>query len=206
MNKYIIEFIGTFFLVLVIALTGNSLAIGAILIAMIYMGGYISGAHYNPAVTVAVLLRKAIGLTTAIGYIVAQILGGVAAAGLYLWIQGSPFVPQPAPQVEFMAALVIEVFFTFALASVVLHVATSPKTKDNQYYGLAIGLTVMAAAIAGGPISGGVYNPAVAVGPLFVDYRDLSQHTTEFLLYTIGPLMGGVTAAIVYKLTTLEKT
>jgi aquaporin Z len=203
MQRYIAEFLGTFFLVLVIALTGNPIAIGAILVAMVYMGGYMSGAHYNPAVTLAVLMRRKIEPSYAARYILVQLLGGFAAALVAFAVTGLSFTP--APTADFLVSLMVEILFTFALASVVLHVAATDDTEGNQYYGLAIGLTVMAAAFAGGPISGGVYNPAVAVGPLLLDIGNIGSNLGKLALYIIGPLMGGALAATVYRVSKREE-
>ncbi len=198
MKKYIVEFIGTFFLVLTIALTGNPIAIGAILIAMIYMGGYISGAHYNPAVTLAVLIRGKINQIEAGRYMISQVIGGGFAAFVFLLVKGSTFTPTTGLQYSMLYILLLEVLFTFALASVVLHVATSEKTAGNQYYGLAIGLTVMAGAFAAGPISGGVFNPAVALGPYLFKISALGNNLNNLILYLVGPLTGGALAGLVY--------
>lgn len=202
MKKYIVEFIGTFFLVLTIAMTGNPIAIGAILIAMVYMGGYISGAHYNPAVTLAVLMRGKISSSTAVNYMIVQIIAGAVAAFVFMMIKGTAFVPTPSA--SFFASTLTEVLFTFALATVVLNVATSKQTEGNGYYGLAIGLTIMAAAFAGGPISGGAYNPAVAVGPILVDMENLSQNAQYLPIYVLGPFVGAALAAIVYRMSRVQ--
>lgn len=197
-NKYIIEFIGTFFLVLTIAFSGNPLAIGGILIAMIYMGGYISGAHYNPAVTLAVALTGAMNYATAARYILFQILGATAAAFIFFLINGSAFVPQPAVQYSIVSVVLAEAIFTFALASVVLHAAVAKHTAGNEYYAIAIGLTVMAAAFSIGPVTGGVINPAVAIGTILVDLADLPRNFINLVLYTVGAGLGGAVAANVY--------
>lgn len=199
MNALVIEAIGTFFLVLVIALTGEPIAIGAILIAMEYMGGAVSGAHYNPAVTISVLIRGAVTMGTAVRYIVAQCTGAALAGLVYTSLSGTVFFPKPAPTTSTWNILLVEALFTFALASVVLHVTTSKKTHNNQYFGLAIGLTVMAAVFAGGPISGGVYNPAVALGPALFQLGAIQTILPLLILYLIGPTVGGILAAIVYK-------
>ncbi len=200
MRNYIVEFTGTFFLVLTVALTGNPIAIGAVLIAMVYMGGFMSGAHYNPAVTLAVLVRGRIGLTDAIGYMASQILAGFAAAAVFMVIKESLFVPQLGAGVTFVNAGTLEVLYTMALGLVVLHVATTKETKDNQYYGLAIGLTVMAAAFAAGPISGGVFNPAVAIGPILLDTVHIQAHAGQLATFIIGPLAGGALAGLIFRL------
>lgn len=200
MVPYLIEFIGTFFLVLTIALTADPIAIGAILIAMIYMGGYISGAHFNPAVTLAVFIRGKIDMQTAIRYMIVQIVAGLVAALVYEIIKGSLFVPAPAAGVKLYSAYVIEFLFTFALGSVVLNVATSDRVKGNYYYGIAIGLTIMAAAFAGGSVSGGVYNPAVAIGPLLADANNTVKHLPHLVLYIVAPMLGGTAAGYFYKM------
>ena len=198
MNKYLMEFIGTFFLVLVIALTGNPLAIGAVITGLVYMGGYISGANYNPAVTLALLILKKIDSETALRYMAAQFFGGFAGAIVSFIITNQYFVPQKSADISTLPALIVEILFTFLLVSVVLHVAVSSKTKNNDYYGLAIGLTVIAIAFAGGPISGGVFNPAVGLGPILFDFASISGNMENLLLYLIGPFTGGALAALLY--------
>ncbi len=199
-KKYIVEFIGTFFLVLVIALSGNPLAIGVALTALVYMGGYISGAHYNPAVTLALWMSKKVKSDTVLPYMLTQLVAAIAASSVYFVVTNKIFIPQPGVNVNMLTAVIVEVLFTFLLASVVLHTAATEKTKGNDYFGLAIGLTVMAAAFAGGPISGGAFNPAVGVGPLLFDIGNLSANTTNIILYLVGPFLGGALASVVYKL------
>lgn len=129
MNKYITEFLGTFFLVLTIALTGNPLVIGVILMVMIYMGANISGGHYNPAVTLGVMVRGKIDKTEAMKYTIAQLIGAFAAAIVSLWFVGKAFSAAPAPGIDFLRAAAGEMLFTFALVSVVLNVATTKKSS-----------------------------------------------------------------------------
>ena len=131
MKNYVTEFIGTFFLVLTIGLTvvGGTdfapLAIGSVLMVMVYMGGHVSGAHYNPAVTLAVYLRGKLTGAEVAPYVVAQVIGSLAATFMVHIITLSPFAPAPAADAGTMAALLVEVLFTFALALVVLNVATA---------------------------------------------------------------------------------
>jgi len=199
MKNYLVEFIGTFFLVFVIGLSGNPIAIGCILMVMVYMGGHISGAHYNPAVTLAVLIRGKIKGGEAVGYMVVQILAACVAAIMYYLIYGHTFAPAPAMHINILKALFIEGVFTFALASVVLNVAASKKTAGNSFYGLAIGFTVLAAALAGGSISGGAYNPAVGTGPILIDTL-MGHGSMKYLwIYLVGPFAGGAIAAFVFK-------
>jgi aquaporin Z len=170
MNRYLAEFIGTFFLVLTIGCTVLSggkgvippLAIGSALMVMVYAGGHISGAHFNPAVTIAVWLRGRCKGADVGPYIAAQVVGAVAGACTAVYLRPDAAIEAIAPRVPH--ALLAEFLFTFALAYVVLNVATSKATQGNSYYGLAIGFTVLTGAFAVGDISGGAFNPAVAVG------------------------------------------
>ncbi|MGW1161536.1 aquaporin [Streptomyces sp. NPDC002513] len=170
-RKYVTEFIGTFFLAFAVgvaALSGSPfvpLAAGATLMVMIYAGGHISGGHYNPAVTLAALIRRRIGIRDAAAYWGAQVVAGVVAGAI------AHAVVNPATVRTLTlsghteaAAAVVELLVTFALCYVVLNVATSKDQPDNGFYGLAIGFTVAAGAFAVGGISGGVFNPAVALG------------------------------------------
>jgi len=205
MRKYITEFIGTFFLVLTVGLTvlGESplapLAIGSSLMVMVYMGGHVSGGHYNPAVSLAVLLR---GKMTSAGefamYVISQCVGAVAAALVVYAILGRTFAPAPAATATVTGALMVEVLYTFALALVVLNSAVAVKTLGNSFYGLAIGFTIVVAAFAGGPISGGAFNPAVGLGPIIVDALLGGGTVANLWIYLVGPLVGGALAAGVF--------
>ena len=203
MKNYITEFIGTFFLVLAIGLTGNPLAIGVMLMVMVYMGGHISGAHYNPAVSIAMIFRGLLSVKDAINYILSQLAGAFLAAIFVQWVGGSVMEVGPSNTASVLQILSVEAIFTFALVLVILNVATNPKTEGNSYYGLAIGFTVMAGAFAGGGISGGAYNPAVGTGPILVDVIMGDGNTLSNLwYYLVGPIVGAMVAAYVYKLTT----
>jgi aquaporin Z len=170
---------------------------------MVYMGGHISGAHYNPAVTLAVLMRGKISGKEAGVYMLTQILAGFVAALCFYLIWGKGFGPAPDSEINVLKPLFTEGIFTFALVSVVLNVATNPKTSGNSYYGLAIGFTVFAAAVAGGSISGGAFNPAVAIGPLVVNEfmgNCGCDAISDVWIYLVGPFAGGAAAAIGYKM------
>ena len=208
MKKIIIEFIGTFFLVTAIGMTGNPLAIGAMLMVMVYFGGPISGAHYNPAVTLAIWMRGKIQIGEAIGYWLVQIAGALCAAlFVYHFNDHETFTPAKAihlnpTSLSIFKPLGVEMLFTFALASVVLNVATSKKSSGNSYFGLAIGFTVTACAFCAGNISGGAFNPAVAIGPTIIDTICGNGDSMHYLwIYLVGPLAGAAVAAIVYKMT-----
>jgi len=205
MAKYLTEFIGTFFLVLTIglAVVGGTpmapLAIGSALMIMVYAGGHISGAHYNPAVSLAILLRGKMDSKDLLPYWMAQLTGAVIAAILVQTITGTTFAPTPGAEASTLGALLVEVLYTFALALVVLHVATSKATQGNSYYGLAIGFTIASAAFVGGPISGGAFNPAVGTGPTIIHALLGDGGWSSLWLYLIGPFTGGALAAWVFK-------
>lgn len=205
MRKLLTEFIGTFFLVLTIGLTVTAgsqfapLAIGMVLMVMVYMGGHVSGAHYNPAVSLALVIRGALPASEYVGYAVSQIVGATAAAFVVNVITGQTFAPAPGASASTMAALLVEILFTFALALVVLNVATSKKTQGNSYYGLAIGSTVMVGAFAGGGISGGAFNPAVGIGPTIINALMGGGSWSALWLYLVGPLVGAALAAAVFR-------
>jgi aquaporin Z len=196
MKKYLIEFLGTLFLVLAIGLTKDPLAIGLTLAAMVYIGGHVSGAHYNPAISIAMLIRGKIEFKEFLGYITSQLLGGVVGTLAVLY-QGNTFLPSPALDSTLKQAYMIEIMLTFVLVSVVLTVATAKKLKGNFIYGFAIGLTLTGIAFIGAPISGAVFNPAVAFGPIILSGW---YSPTGIWLYNLGPLAGGILAAIVFKI------
>jgi aquaporin Z len=170
-RKYAVEGIGTFFLVFTVVVSGLSnnaftpLAAGAALMVMVYAGGHISGGHYNPAVTLAALWRRRIGLGDAVAYWIVQFAAGVIAAVVARAVVNPTAVPTLHPSGHALAATaVVEFLFTFALCYVVLNVATSKSQLNNSFFGLAIGFTVLAGAFAVGGISGGAFNPAVSLG------------------------------------------
>jgi len=200
MNKYIVEFIGTFFLVFTIGLVVIKpgadafapIAIGSVLMVMIYAGGHISGAHYNPAVTLAVWLRGKCPASDVPWYIISQFLAGIAAALLVLFLKGQPDLETASPVIAH--ALIVETLFTFALCYVVLNVATSKNTSGNSYYGFAIGFTVLVGAYAVGPISGGAFNPAVALG---ISVMGLSAFSNIWIFF-VANFLGGAIAGILF--------
>ena len=194
MKTYIVEFIGTFFLVLGAAMYG---AVGATLclMIMIYAGAHISGAHFNPAVTLAMMIRGKATTKEAIPYWIAQFAGGIFAAVIVAFVfniqgSGNCVIAEDGN----LKAIVAEIIGTFALAYVILNVATTTGTKGNSFYGIAIAGTVLAMALTVGQFSGGAFNPAVGVG--------LSIQKTfcwsQIWIYFVGALAGGALAAIVF--------
>ena len=203
MKKYIVEFIGSFFLVLCIGLAVIDnpwlnlapLAIGSMLMVMVYAGGHISGAHYNPAVTLAVWIRGRCSTADVLPYILSQLAGAALAALLVGYFKGDAMPVEASAMTDIPQALVAEVLGTFALAYVVLNVATSKNTSGNSFYGLAIGFTVMTCAFVLGNYSGGAFNPAVAVG---ISIMKLASWT-DIWIYLVGCFGGAALAAVVFK-------
>ncbi len=202
-RKLVVEFIGTFFLVFTVGMVVidpgaegfAALAIGSVLAVMVYAGGHISGAHYNPAVTLGVLLRGGVTVIDAVGYWVAQAAAAVVAAVVILVMK--PALPAEAlnGNLDLIPALLAEFLFTFALVYVVLNVATAKKTEGNSYFGFAIGFTVMVGAYAVGPISGGAFNPAVMLGGMIINIFAWGN----VWIYLLATLVGGAAAALVFR-------
>ena len=201
MKKYAVELIGTFFLVLTVGLAAGAgladdfapFAIGLVLISVIYAGGHVSGAHYNPAVTLAFWLRGRCPSGEVAGYVVGQLLGAVLAAAATLALAE---VQMPETTFPGWAAITLaEVIFTFALTWVILNVATSKGTEGNGFYGLAIGALVIGGIFAVGPISGAVFNPAVALGLCLLSLLDWSI----LWLYIVATCAGASLAALAFR-------
>ena len=200
-RKLTVEFIGTFFLMFTVGLavatagTLAPLAIGAVLMVMVFAGGHISGGHYNPAVSTAVLLRGKLAAEEYVGYVVTQAVAAILAG---LLVRALGYAPHSAAAVVGGGTmLVVEFLFTFALAYVVLNVATAADTEGNSFYGLAIGFTVAAGAFAAGPLSGGAFNPAVALGASVLGMFTWSH----VWIYLVAELIGGAVAAAVFLVT-----
>lgn len=200
--KYIYEFIGTFFLVFTVGMTVIEphsagilapLAIGSVLAVMIFAGGHVSGGHYNPAVSLAVFLSKKLSLKDLGLYWIVQLLAGVLAAYLTIYFKGNSL--HSPIHLDVAKAFIAEFLFTFALCFVVLNVAVSNGTKGNSFYGWAIGFTVLVGAFAVGSISGGAFNPAVALG---ITIMGLSLGTNIWVFF-VANLLGAAVAALIFK-------
>ena len=201
MKKYLVEFIGTFFLVFTVGMAVRSgaalapLAIGASLMVMIFAGGHVSGGHFNPAVTLAVFLRGKCDKSDVLPYWVAQFAAGLVAALIVNFLfRRSDFIVLMNHHSTLNSAIV-EFLFTFALAWVVLNVATAKGTAGNSFYGLAIGMTVMTGAVAVGGVSGGAFNPAVGLGVFTMGLESAKQ----LGVYLASDLAGAAVAALTYK-------
>ena len=162
---------------------------------MIFAGGHVSGGHYNPAVTLAVFFRGKCPAADVPGYMIAQLVGAALAALAAQQIYPgfvAPAVTGPPP--KDIAVILSEFLFTFALANTVVNVATCRGTKDNSFYGLAIGSMVVVGAVAVGPISGG-FNPAVFVGIAIFGIKAWSS----LVLFVSVQLVAGAAAGLLFK-------
>jgi aquaporin Z len=163
---------------------------------MVFAGGHISGAHYNPAVTLGVFMRGKCAASDVVPYIISQVAAAVVAALVVSFLVGAPEGP-PLDITSFMVpkALLAEFLFTFALVWVVLNAATVDGTSGNSFYGLAIGFTVLTGAFSVGGISGGAFNPAVAVG---ITMMKLTA-TKNIWIYMVANFLGAAVAAFAFK-------
>lgn len=199
-KKLVAEAIGTYFLVFTVGQTVLDpgagqfapIAIGLVLAVMIYATGHISGGHLNPAVTLGVFMRGKATLKELAGYWVAQLIGAIVAVFGVLYLKGD-VAPVVTP-VPTLPALLAEFLFTAALVFVVLNVATAKGTEGNSFYGLAIGGTVLVGAYAVGGISGGAFNPAVAVGLVLMNIVGVA----DLWIYIVANLAGAAAAAVIF--------
>ena len=207
--KLITEFIGTFFLCLticgagVIGLSGQNapFAIAGTLMVMIYAGAHISGAHYNPAVTISIWIRGACEKSEVVPYALSQLAAGLLAAliAANLIVTGSISEDYPIEMFEpsgmETSIIVTELLFTFALVFVILNVATSESNEGNGYYGAAIALVVLAGALTVGGISLGSFNPAVSLSLVLVG----KMAAADLWLHLVPQLFGAGAASLVFK-------
>jgi aquaporin Z len=200
MRKYVTEFIGTFGLVFTVGtaiLSGSSLAplaIGAALMVLVYAGAHISGGQYNPAVTLGAFMRGRLPARDVVPYWLAQLLGAFIAA----WL--ARFVISPAKVTELSGhgvgeMLLAEFIFTFALVYVYLNVMTSKVQPNNQFFGLAVGFTMMAGVFAVGGVSGGAFNPAIAFGGMLMGLFSWAN----IWVYLLAELAGAAVAALAFR-------
>ena len=199
MRKLLMECIGTMFLMMAVALTGNNpIAVGLMLAVMVYSGGHLSGAHFNPAVSLAAWMRGKLGVADMVQYMVAQVVGACLGWLVHSYLVGGSTAPMPTEH-PLMHGMVAEALLTFALVTVVLNMMSS-RSEGNPAGGLVTGLTLSAAVYAAGGVSGGAINPAVGIGPQVMEAITGGGFNADTLaLYGVGPLVGGAVAAVVYK-------
>lgn len=198
-RKLVVEFVGMFLFVFTVGMATNKagagalapLAIGAVLMVMVFAGGHVSGGHFNPAVSTAVFLRGRMVANEFAAYVVTQFLAAVIAGFVVRYVGGREAHQAVASSGKMLVA---EFLFTFALAWVVLHVATARGTDGNSFYGLAIGFTVVAGAFAVGGISGGAFNPAIALGAMVTGLFEWSN----IWIYLLADLLGAAAAAYTF--------
>ncbi len=204
MRKLLVEFIGTFFLTVTVAtaaVVGTAgpmapFAIASVLMVMIYAGGHLSGAHYNPAVSLAVFLRSRCTANEFGSYVITQLIAGSLAVFVArALVPGAPVI-EPLKLVS-TPTVIAELLFTFALAWVVLNTATAKATAGNSNYGLAIGFTVLAGAFTVGGISGGAFNPAVSTTLIVIGKLPVADCWMHFL----PQILGATAAAYLFKTT-----
>jgi len=211
-DRLLVEWIGTLILTFTIGMASakphplTPLSIGSSLMCAIFMGGHISGGHFNPAVSLGVWLagRGTLNYATFIHYIMTQIVGAIIGAGLaYSITEGDISYLTPQGTASLAQAFGAELLWTTFLVIVMLCVATSKAQANNSFFGLAIGFTVVSGAVAVGPISGGGFNPAVALGLGFVAEVTKSdiQVVKNLWVYVIAPSLGGAFAAGLFRVT-----
>jgi aquaporin Z len=198
-RKLAVEFIGMFLFMFTVGMATNKagaallapLAIGSILMVMIFAGGHVSGGHFNPAVSTAVRLRGRMATNEYVAYVATQFVAAAVAGLLARYVGGHETHALVASAGKM---LIVEFIFTFALAWVVLNVATARGTEGNSFYGLAIGFTVVAGALAVGGISGAAFNPAIALGAMVTGLLKWSN----IWIYLIADFLGAAVAALAF--------
>jgi MIP family channel proteins len=212
LRKYMAEFVGTFALVFIAAgsnavdhlshgilgLTGMAIATGVTVMVMIYALGHISGAHINPAVTIAMAVTRKMDFRDSFGYIVSQVSGACAASFMILELFPSTVssinlgATSLGTNISPAAGMIIESILTFLLVFTIFGVAVDSRSPPGLA-GFAIGAFVLLAIIVGGPVTGASMNPARSFGPAL-----MTGYWTDHLVYWIGPIIGGIVAALLY--------
>ncbi len=210
MKKYLVEGIGTFFLVLTVVLTLNNgtgllapLAIGAALMVMTYAGGAVSGSHFNPAVSLAMLMGGRLDKNEFPYYVLAQVLGGFVAALIGVFLLGCGNAGSTNIQMRVndpICALIAEFLGSFLLVYVYLTVMDTRSGAANSSNGLALGFALITVSYSLGSISGGAFNPAVGIGSIAAGMAAWS----DIWIYLVGPLLGGAAAATTFQVVTGE--
>jgi len=195
MKQYAMEFIGTFFLTLAISLVGNPITVGLMLMAMIYVGGHVSGAHFNPAISFACFIHNRMQLAEMGMYIVAQSLGAIGALWFFMIVTNNTFALDMVPESPLFGPMMIEALMVLVLCWVYLMMNVSNRYKDTAIAGIVLGLTLMAIASAGS-----LFNPAVAIASLLCNFIKEGSFgdMTSVLVYIAGPLLGAFASSFIY--------
>lgn len=200
MQKYISEFCGSFFLVLALGLAGDALSSGLLVIGIIYAGKQFSGAHYNPAVSLAFWAAGRLPGKTLSLYFVSQAAGALSGCLLIFLMAGATFLTVPATSASPFQYTIVEFLFGFLFAMVYLTFFLTPYFRDNRIYGLAIGLTYAGMLMAGGPVTGGVFNPAVSLSTSIVDYFSHGDSYRYLPAYILATASGGIIAGNLFRI------
>lgn len=201
MKRYLAELVGTFFLTMAASFTGEPLAIGLMFMMVIYMIGSISGAHVNPAVSLAMWMRGRLSPVHFAGYAISQIIGACLVSALALATVGTAVPPKVIPEKALIFAGSIELLLSFVLVTMVLIVATSNKFRDGHISGLVLGFS-----LAGLASFIGTYNPAIALGAILSQLAmggaaagAAAPGLNEILVYVVVPFVGAALAALHFK-------
>lgn len=204
-NKYLIECIGSYFLVLAYGLSGEAIAIGFMLSALIYVGALTSGAHFNPAISMSAFFLKKLSGTELFGYIVAQIVGAFLAASTILFVSSLVYYVEPPINSGFYQQLGIETLLAFMLTLTALVAwIGNPSHKSVATYSLVMGFVLVASVMIGQNISGAILNPAISIGTSILDYFLGGASYQDIITYTIAPIFGASIATFVYKFVIAE--
>jgi aquaporin Z len=197
MKRHVLEFLGTFFVVLAVSLTENPMAIGLIYLALIYVGARVSGAHYNPSITLALWLRGEFATHRIWGYWAAQLLGAFVALVFEYKLSGSLFTPDIAPEDQVFFICALEFLFTFVLCYVFLATRTIKAIRESHLYGIILGFTLV-----GLTSMGGLFNAAIGCASLVlrgIYGGDIQVHMlNNILVYIVCPLLGAVAAGFAF--------
>jgi aquaporin Z len=196
MKRYVMEFVGTFFLTVAISLIGNPIAIGLMLMAMIYVGGHVSGAHFNPAISFACFVQNRMKAADMGMYIAAQSLGATLALCFFMMITNNSFTLDMVPGSPMFGPMAIEALLVLVLCWVYLTMNVSNRYKDTAIAGFVIGLTLMAIVSAGS-----LFNPAVAIASIICNViKDGGAFggMSSVVVYIAGPLLGGFAASYMF--------
>lgn len=194
MQKYIAELIGSFFLVLAFGLTGNTLGSGLLIVAIIYLGGHISGAHYNPAVTLSFWAARAMSLKTFLWYLLNQLTGALLGCILVFFMAGTALQVIPSSAASPIQYTSVELLFGFLLCMVYLTLFLVPFFSNNKIYGLVIGITYTGILMVGQPVTGGLFNPTLAAAISIVDFFDRGESYMYLHVYILSPAIGAIIA------------
>ena len=204
MKKFVAEFVGTFFLVLAIGLTGNALASGLFIIPIIYIGASVSGAHYNPAITVSFWATGHLSGKSMISYVISQTLGALAGTLLIFFMAGSALQTIPASSATPLQYGSVEILFLLLLSMLYLTLFLSDSFKHNRIYGLAIGLSYAGILLVGEPVSGGVFNPSIAAAASIIDFFDYGDSYLYLPIFILAPAVGGILAGHLFSYLSIQ--